>query len=375
MKIKENPYKAGRPISDLNDFFGRTREFRFMYQMLLSIESVNIIGSRRIGKTSFLNVLPNQEMQRKFLDERLLLENFKEKSLFVFIDMQSQKTATPTEFLSRLAEKIPLTGFDLNPQIQSYYDFEKIIEQLTYEKKRLFIVLDEFGSVAHNENFTIEFYDMLRHYQQRYLVSYIAASARGVKEVAKSTVTSSEFFGIFRVLRLGLLNDDDANELICKDPSLSVDVPFVKLIAGRHPFFISLLCFHLFDSQVYEANISTEQLREHVIHHFLEEAFDHFVYYWEHLSNDERYVLKRIAEGEKTSEEDTPELISLEQKALLAKKNGKYTIFSSAFEGFVKELEFSKVKEDVTQFITKNTKTLMSISKYCVDKAIEALGH
>ena len=373
MRIKENPYKAGRPISDLPDFFGRTREFRFIYQLLLSVESVNIIGSRRIGKTSFLNVLPNQEMQQKFLDEHLLLENFKEKSLFVFIDMQSQKTATPLEFLSRLAEKIRLTGFELNPQIQSYYDFEKIIEQITQEKKRLFIVLDEFGSVAHNEHFTVEFYDMLRHYQQRYLVSYIAASARGVKEVAKSSVTSSEFFGIFRVLRLGLLNDDDANDLICKDSSLSIDVPFVKLIAGRHPFFISLLCFHLFDSQVYEPDISTEKRREHVIHHFIEEAFDHFIYYWEHLSNDERDVLKRIAAGEKMDEEDMPELISLEQKALLAEENDKYTIFSSAFEGFVKELEFSKVKENMTQFITKNTKSIISIGKYCLDKTVEAL--
>jgi CRISPR/Cas system-associated endoribonuclease Cas2 len=170
-----------------------------------------------------------------------------------------------------------------------------------------------------------------------------------------------------------LLNDDDTNDLICKDASLSVDVPFVKLIAGRHPFFISLLCFHLFDSQVYEPDTPTEKRREHVVHHFLEEAFDHFVYYWEHLSNDERDVLKRVADGEKTNEGDAPELMSLEQKALFAEQNGTYTIFSSAFEGFVKELEFSKVKENVTQFISKNTKAIVSIGKYCIDKAVEVL--
>ncbi len=371
MNITANPYKAGRPISDLHDFFGRTQDFRFMYQLLLNVESVNIIGSRRIGKTSFLNVLPREEIQQKFMGERLV--QFKERTVFVSLDMQSQKTATPVEFLSRVAEQIHKHGCDLNPQIQSYYDFEKILEQLTEADKRVFIVLDEFGSVADNEHFTVEFYDMLRHYQQRYLVSYIAASVRGVKEVAKSAVTASEFFNIFRVLRVGLLTDEDANELICKDRSLAVDVPFVKLIAGRHPFFISLLCFHLFDAQLYEPDIPTNKHRTRSVHRFLEEAFDHFVYAWDHLSNDERDVLKKLADRENVDEEDMPELLSLEQKALLAEFEGKYTIFSSAFEGFVKELEFSKTKANMTEFISKNTKAIVSIGKYCLDRAVEVL--
>ncbi len=61
------------------------------------------------------------------------------------------------------------------------------------------------------------------------------------------------------------------------------------------------------------------------------------------------------------------------QKALLTEHNGKDTIFSSAFEGFLKELEFSKVKEEVTQPIPKNTKAIVSIGKYCLDKAVEVL--
>ncbi|GAK50229.1 metallophosphoesterase [Candidatus Moduliflexus flocculans] len=370
MNIQQNPYNASRPISRRNDFFGRKGEFRRAYQMLLSVESINIIGSRRIGKTSFLNVLSNQEMQQNFLED---VETFRQRSLFVFLDMQSQKMATPFEFLSRLAEQISAGGGNFHPQIQSYYDFEKILAQLANEDKQLFIVLDEFESVASNEHFTVAFYDMLRHYQQRYFVSYVVASAKGVKEVAKSAVTSSEFFNIFRVLRVGLLNDEDANDLICKDASLAVDVPFVKLIAGRHPFFISLLCFHLFDAQAYEADTPPGKSRERIIHRFLEEAFDHFVYAWDHLSSNERDVLKRIANNEKIDDDDTPELLSLEQKALLAEQKGKHVIFSSAFEGFVKELEFSKTKEEVSQFISKNTRAIVSIGKYCIDQAVTAL--
>ena len=364
--IKENPYQTSRPISDSHDFFGRKREFRFIYQMLMSNESVNIIGSRRIGKTSFLNVLSSHEIQQKLFGEKL----FNDLTIFVFIDMQSQKTATPSEFLCRLAEQIHASGFDLNPQIQSYYAFEKVLEQITHERKRIFILLDEFDSVAQNEHFNIEFYDMLRHYQQRYSVSYIVASTKGVKEVSKSTVSSSEFFGIFRVLRLGLLHEDDANDLICKDDSLALYMHFVKLIAGRHPFFISQLCFYLFHFHQYEPDTPTEKLHEQSLYHFLEEAFDHFVYYWEHLSTEERAVLKKIAKEKKPNQDDTPELIALEQKALISEQQGRYAMFSSAFEGFVKEIEFSEMKEELAQFLSKNTKALVSITKYCVDKAV-----
>jgi hypothetical protein len=365
--IKENPYQASRPIDDSKDFFGRKREFRFVYQMLMSNESVNIIGSRRIGKTSFLNVLPGNEIQHNFFGESI----FNEKDIFLFLDMQSQKTTTPTEFLSRLAEQIHVNEIDINHKMQSYYDFEIVIERLTHEGIRIFILLDEFDSVAQNDQFDIEFYDMLRHYQQRYRVSYIVASTKGIKEVSKSTVTSSEFFGIFRVLRLGLLEEKDANDLICKDDSLSLHMKFVKLIAGYHPFFITQLCFYLFHFHLYEADTPIEKLREMSIYHFLEEAFDHFSYYWEHLSTEERAVLKKISKDKKITQDDAPELTALKQKALIIEENGKYMVFSSAFDGFVEEIKFSEMKEELSQFLTKNTKTLVSIAKYCVDKAIE----
>ena len=366
MSIKENPYQASRPIRNPHDFFGRKREFQFIYQMLMSNESVNIIGCRRIGKTSFLNVLPNHEIQKNLFGEKL----FDEQAIFLFIDMQSQKEATPIEFLCRLAQQIHTNESEINPQINSYYDFEKIIEQLTNEEKRIFIVLDEFDSVAQNEHFNIEFYDMLRHYQQRYTLSYIVASTQGVKAVSKSTVTSSEFFGIFRVLRLGLLREDDANDLICKDDSLLLYVHFVKMIAGNHPFFISQLCFYLFHFHQYEPDTPSEQLREQALDRFLEEAFDHFVYYWEHLSLEERAVLKKIVNNQNPHQDDTPELISLEQKALITQQKEEYMIFSSAFEGFVRGIEFSEKKEELTQFLSKNAKALVSIAKYCIDKAI-----
>jgi hypothetical protein len=115
---------------------------------------------------------------------------------------------------------------------------------------------------------------------------------------------------------------------------------------------------------------STKQIREKALYRFPEEAFDHFVYYWEHLTTEERAVLKKVAEGKKVNSDKKPELIDLEQKALIKQDNNKNVIFSSAFEGFVKKVEFSEVKEDLSRFFSKNTKSLVSIANYCIDKAI-----
>ena len=103
----------------------------------------------------------------------------------------------------------------------------------------------------------------------------------------------------------------------------------------------------------------------------MEEAFDHFTYYWEHLTLEERKALKKITDEKNLSKEDNPELRDLEQKALIHERQGKYSIFSAAFERFVRETEFSEVKEQMTTFLTRNTKTLILITKYCLDKAVE----
>jgi len=336
--------------------------------MLLSGESVNVMGARRIGKSSFLRVLPQPEIQQRIFGKPAFNEQF----VFAYVDMESQKTATPAQFLGRVAKQLHKGGLDVSTDITSYDDFEAQLEGCADTGKRLILMLDEFDCVARNDKFDIVFYDTLRYYQQQYFVSYVVASSKRVKEVSKNTVAASPFFNIFRFLHLGLLRDDEANDLICKDDSMMLYMHFVKLIAGRHPFFISQLCFYLFYFKHTASDTQTDDdIHTSAVSRFVEEAFDHFAFYWEHLFTDERAVLKKIADGKKPAKDDMPELMDLEQKALIQPDNGGYRVFSAAFEGFVKEVVFSEMKEDLTQFFSKNTKSLLSIGQYCVDKALE----
>lgn len=361
-----NPYQASHPISDPNDFFGRKTECQLLYEMLLSGESVNITGPRRIGKSSLLKVLPTPEMQKNIFGE----EVFKQYEAFASVNLQNAAQQTPFQVFSKIGEQLRANGLEINAP-DSYANFEAMLKTFTEQKIRLIVLIDEFDAVTQNTEFNETFFNTLRAYQQDFLVSYFIASVKSVKEIADHIKNVSPFFNIFRYLPLSLLTEDATNDLICKDDSLAQFIGFVKLTAGRHPLFISQLCFYLFHFQHFEPFSSDKEMLDTVLHRFLKEAIAHFEYYWEHLSTDERDVLKKLAQGKQPDGNDVADVIELEQKALIVRNNGHAAIFSSAFEGFVKAVEFSETEEKVSQFFEKNKKAFWSIVQYCVDKAIE----
>ena len=311
----KSPYQSSRPVIEPDDFFGRKVEFEIVYQMLLSGESINLLGFRRIGKTSFLRIIHSPTIQKRILGGNVFDEHY----VFAFVDMQSQKAATPIQFFNKLTRSIRESGLlDVNTDIQSYDEFDIELERYANKNIRFIFMFDEFDSVAQNKNFDIQFYDNMRYFTQAYPVSFVAASSKSIKYISKAEVMSSPFFNIFRYIRLGLLQENEANNLICKVSSLAPYVHVVKIIAGQHPFFISLLCYHLFYFQQQFPAAPPQEVIQKALESFLQEAFEHFVYYWGHITNDERAVLKKIADGEKIDEDDTPELISLEQKVYSA---------------------------------------------------------
>jgi len=364
---KPNPYQASLPITTASDFFGRNTELQLTYEMLLSGESVNIVGPRRIGKSSLLKMLPTQEMQQKLIGHEI----FRENVVIIATNLQDAAQQTPFQFLSAIAEQIPASGEQIAPEIRSYADFKNVLKSLKAQNMRLMLLIDEFDEVTHNPQFDLTFFNTLRAYQQEFFLIYVVASVKSVKEIADRVENASPFFNIFRYVPLSLLTEDAANDLICKDAALAQFAGFVKLTAGYHPLFITQLCFYLFHFQHVEPLSSDKEMLQTVLYRFLKEAIVHFEYYWEHLSTDERGLLKKLAGKKQPDDSERADMMELEQKALILKENGHVRIFSSAFEGFVKVIEFSETGEKVSQYFEKNKKAFWSIVQYCVDKAVE----
>src|SRR4051812_45091563 len=55
--ISDSPFIVGRPLRPNESIFGRNAAFQFLSEQLTTFSSANIIGERRMGKTSLLNHL------------------------------------------------------------------------------------------------------------------------------------------------------------------------------------------------------------------------------------------------------------------------------------------------------------------------------
>ena len=86
MDITHNPYLNRTMIRDVKDFFGRKREVARIYSRISTThpQSVSIVGTRRIGKSSLLNFIYQVENREKNLRNP---EQYK----FLFIDFQERK--------------------------------------------------------------------------------------------------------------------------------------------------------------------------------------------------------------------------------------------------------------------------------------------
>ena len=100
-----NPFTFGNPIKEPARFVGREAEIRQIVNRLLSSahESTSVIGERRIGKTSLLLHLADQQVAVKL---GLTPDQF----CLVYVDFQGLTDITPQRFWQRLLKTHALTA-------------------------------------------------------------------------------------------------------------------------------------------------------------------------------------------------------------------------------------------------------------------------
>ncbi|MGZ5052965.1 MAG: hypothetical protein ACXWF8_18800 [Methylobacter sp.] len=59
MNAPLSPFVVGRPLKATEPLFGREETFALIHAALSRFESINLVGERRMGKTSFFNHLLN----------------------------------------------------------------------------------------------------------------------------------------------------------------------------------------------------------------------------------------------------------------------------------------------------------------------------
>jgi hypothetical protein len=299
-QAQRTPYYPGRPIDKRDGFFGRAHEARTALSLLGSLQSVSLVGPRRIGKTSLLHHISNPSVLE---DHGFDPKQF----VFIFVGCAELSDLSRDQILQLLldraragVEQANTRGNEviLPTQGITFIDFSNMLSRLTQSGCKLIFLFDEFRYMARNKNLDPAFFAGLRSIASNLNVAYVTASSLSLLDLtyANSSVLGSPFFNIFSTIRLGLFEDRDARDLII-NPSRAAGLPFsdatveqILTLADHHPFFLQVACFHAFDMQSQKGTL-TEADHALLRGRVADELKDHFRSAWGRLRPEDRRVL------------------------------------------------------------------------------------
>ena len=341
---KISPYYNRKAIIDPNEFYGRRNEIKEIYSRLNNnpkLKTIPIVGERRMGKTSLLLYLKNAPKEVKKCHK---VEDY----VFVYADCMRVLNAPDKKIFEYLLREIPDEKAQMEPGDDS--GRESFRNYVKCSEKKIVFLIDEFEGIIMNPNVSREFFDFLQETISDG-VTYITSSQDDLQLFAiekRDEVKKSPFFDKFDPIQLSLFSEGEAMEFI-EQPSAAAGVPlidhkvFILRMAGRFPFFIQVICDHLFKCFSTGDNVrdQIEECRRNAKKGFFDEVKDDFERFWDRISKREgqrQAVLELINSG-KVSEANEKHLEDLANRGLLVKQDDTYELFSLAFRGFIKNLE------------------------------------
>lgn len=362
---KENPFYHRRAIRKRENFFGRKQELTTVFNRLRNMESVSLIGERRVGKTSFLFHLADPATQTEYGLEP-------SQYLLSYVNFQAHMASTQSDFWHFILDDLVWQAGAAESTVDRLRNQEDItpldIARLLRDLQRvgltLLLLFDEFDSAAENPNFDLAFFNGLRSLANsyRYNVVYVIASQHSLLDIQfEEKILGSPFFNFFTPIFLGLFTEDEAKEAITVPAEGSFsqhDVYLALRYGGRHPFFQQLACLHLFDAYQ-TGRVGTEKEKQDYLETRLrEDTTSHFTYYWGHSEDSEKIALAMLALMERrgANEEirisgllDTRALGSLERRSLINAVDESYRTFSPIFTNWIlDEVRYSIDEKPIT---------------------------
>lgn len=252
LTLTGSPFTPGLPLEAHQSIFGRAEAFTVITAALLGFKSVNLIGERRMGKTSLLNhILGNRDAYFQFsasqppltLVRLDLQENISNEKQFYGKALLRLIEALPPQFgekgqdlkqgLDQLDEKSEATAIQ----------FEKALIQLKDVGVRPVFLIDEFERVFEKHlaiGFPFpDFYDNLRaHITAKRFVMVLFTRQKLIKYFTQQSLTSN-FPSYFQPFTIKELDKDAADELLLQQqsdqPLTTEQARQARSWAGLHP--------------------------------------------------------------------------------------------------------------------------------------------
>jgi len=321
-----NPYVIEGIIEDPGMFFGRRVHLRRLFGHMREMDCVSVVGPPGIGKSSLLYQLTQQE-------------ELQGTHTSLYLDLSDPALQSQRAFLGWVIAELG-RGVGRMFVGSSVQRLEWVLEILRDEEGRhVLLCLDEFDQFAAALGVTDELFNELRRLAFARLLSLVVAFPCPPEELAREGTTPRAFLRVFdEQMDLGLLSAREADQLIREPPQREgVEFPFQALelareLAGRHPLYLQLAGYHLFEQTPPEGEIDFEAVRER----FAEAAFPHLHRLWASLTSQEREACGYYA----GVADARPPVVSTRQglmrKGVVEWRGGEYRLFSEHFEEVVR---------------------------------------
>jgi hypothetical protein len=318
-----NPFIYGNPVPP-EKFYGRRRERLEVKSRIGTGQSINIVGLRRIGKSSLLNYI--QARPEEFFTSG-------QQPLMVRLDLTDKRFHSPdgiVEGLRRgIKEQLGLEPWKTEANGDDWA-VQDGLEDLRRQQRSLIIMLDEFEAIASRLAQFQGWDEDWRSKASAGLFTLVVASKRPIGEVYQASHLTSSFGNIFATTILGAFESRDWQKLV-KDgfenkPLSEALLQWLEDWTGGLPLHVQMAASILWHHSDQKYNLDTIQRKLKL------QAEQHFIELWQSLNPLEKLVLTTSLENQQA--ENTVLIENLYRHGLLH-KHGQ--VCSLAFKQFIRE--------------------------------------
>ncbi len=314
-----NPFPFGTSAPP-DRFYGRRNVILEVKSRIggISPQCINIVGHRRVGKTSLLRYI--RERTIEFCPES-------QKPLIVSLDLQDNKFHTPEGILEGLRRGIgKQTGTEpwQRQENDDGFAVEDGLQAIADDGYRAIVMLDEFEAIARR---LAEFEDWGEDWRSKAsagLVTMVIASKRPLAKLYQTLHLTSPFDNIFSTTILGALATEDWQHLVRDGLGGEVgtlELAWIDELAGGIPFYVQMAASMLWQ---YGDLAKAEE-------EFVFQSRSHFQKLWQELKEPEQIAIQKAIRGEAV---ESKVMVNILQRYGILRNDGG--LFSRTFTEFVR---------------------------------------
>jgi class 3 adenylate cyclase len=231
-----NPFIWRNGITITEDFFNRDNEQSKLRSFLHGKQNCQVVGPRRIGKTSLLRQI--MRMAPVWI----------ESCVVAYLDFQDPRCFNLSGWLHRASRQ-----FRWSSPAGNLSEFADYVEDMSLKNLHPVLCLDEFNELEKRRSeFDRDFYLTLRSCGQQGM-SIITASHKQLIEITDHSDPSSPFYNIFPLLSLEPFSETDAEDFVTLYRSgvptfqRKEKIAILKF-AKNHPLALQVACFHVLEA-------------------------------------------------------------------------------------------------------------------------------